>query len=411
MKHFTLASFFVIVGVLSIFSILYGIPQQLFSASHAPFEAPAELPDVVGAVIEARQAAIVEEGNAVPFGDEGQINVLLIGLDARKGWDSPHCDAIHMLSLDIENWTMQITSVPRGTYAYIPPGTYGETQYYLANACALAGLDYGIERIEAVVGVRSDYVVTVGFSQVLGILRIFDLPTTEGLQWLRHRQSYAIGDPQRSHNQAVFMKDLVLGHLSKFRGLFSVPMEYLLYTIVDTDMDFATSRALLNGFLDASIDARPDDIALTMKPWYATVDYHFDAENSEAQLDERLDIIRPFLSDEDLSGRTLSSVQGELIMYLENVLVTGKYEQALDQQLWLQVEDADMRESLHYQFVVAHYLDLLVIDEEEAIIYLTDYILETQIFGLSDYEHMARELLEEAVYKEEELSEEFAVAE
>ena len=92
------------------------------------------------------------------------INILVLGLDARKANQNPHCDAIHMFSLDLEQWNMTITSVPRGTYSYIPPGNYPANEYYLANACAFAGLPYGIEQIEKVIGIKSDYVVSVGFS-------------------------------------------------------------------------------------------------------------------------------------------------------------------------------------------------------------------------------------------------------
>ncbi len=352
---------------------------------------PPTIDDVVTQVVAEREAKLEEEIGEVAFGNEKIINVLVLGLDSRKGNNEPHCDAIHMFSLDIENWTIIVTSVPRGTYAYIPPGTYEPNQYYLANACSFAGLDYGITQIEKIVGVKADYVVTAGFSQVIGILRIFDLPTTSSLQWLRHRQSYAIGDPQRSHNQAVFMKDLIVNYLDKFRSDWGVPMEYLLYKTVDTDMDFKVARALLDGYVASEIDKRPDDIVLQMKPYYATVDYHFDPENADEQVDILLNYVRPFLTEDDLSDRSIESIQRELDSYLEKRLLSDDpVEDIVDKQLWLQIEDHDRREYFHYEFML---LSLEGLSDEEAVNVVTDYILEKSTLGEEESAQKGQDLL------------------
>ena len=61
--------------------------------------------------------------DSVDFGEETEINILLLGLDERKEeteLEDAHCDAIHMFTLDVEQWTIHITSVPRGTGVYIP---------------------------------------------------------------------------------------------------------------------------------------------------------------------------------------------------------------------------------------------------------------------------------------------------
>lgn len=320
----------------------------------------------------------------VDFGDQSEVNILLLGLDARTGWDAPHCDAIHMLTLNIDDWTMQITSVPRGTTAYIP-GEYEEHEYYLANACAFAGLDHGIREIEKVLGVKHDYLVTVGFSQTIGILRAFELPTTEGLQWLRHRQSYAIGDPQRSHNQAVFMKDVIVGHLNKFRSVFALPMQLVLYNSVNTDLPFAHAKALLHGFVSAEIDARPDDIVLAMKPYYETVDYHFDPEHAAEQIEEKLDRVAPYLSREDLSRRSLEEIQKDLMNFLDGELERESYEDVMAARTWLQVEDSAARASYHYKFVELAYNALRENDFESAKNVITDYLLEAEALGEWSY--------------------------
>lgn len=358
-------------------------------------EEPIELPtidDVVDQLLTDRAARISEEG-AIEFGSEDVINVLVLGLDARKDNLEPHCDAIHMFSLNIVDWTMKITSVPRGTYSYIPPGTYASTEYYLANACSFAGLDYGVEQIERVTGMKADYVVTAGFSQVIGILRVFDLPTTEGLQWLRHRQSYAIGDPQRSRNQAVFMKDLILNHLDKFRTRYRIPMQYILFSFVDTDMDLKMARTLLDGYLSSRIDERPEDITLEMRPFYATVDYHFDEENAEEQMTKLIEWLEPYLSKDDLSGATLESIQEDLVNYLDTRLESGEpIDDILDKQLWLQIDDHDTREWLHFQFFK---MSIKGLNHEDSVNAISDFILEKEMFEEAESVERGRELLQE----------------
>lgn len=348
----------------------------------------------VDAALSARKDFTHLPGDTVDFGDDATINILILGIDSRKEGREQHCDAIHMVSVDTRNWTVLMTSVPRGTYAYIPPGTYAKNEYYLANACAFAGLDYGVEQIERVVGVKADYVVTAGFSQVLGILRTLSLPTTESLQWLRNRQSYALGDPQRSQNQAVFLKDVALRLLGN-DGIPNV-LFHLLYSFVDTEMSEETAKALYDGLLLHNIHDRPEAIVLAMKPHYAVKDIHFDPERSGEQIAKLLAKLQGRLSSSDFSRRTLEEVQKEFVVYLENVLVgkEGSVDAAIDQQLWLQVEDDGVRESLHYRFVEAYAKEMNGTDHEAAIQFIADYILEKQTLGALVWETKGRELLE-----------------
>lgn len=352
----------------------------------------------VDTVLSARKAAALQYDD-VPFGDDQTINVLVLGLDSRKEGIEQHCDSIHMVSVNTKDWTVLVTSVPRGTYAYIPPGTYADNEYYLANACAFAGLDYGVEQIEHIVGVRADYVVTAGFSQVLGILRALELPTTEGLQWLRARQSYKIGDPQRSENQAVFLKDVAL----KLLDGDGVPdiMFHLLYSFVDTDMSESTAKALYDGLLLHGIANRPNDIALTMKPHYDVQELHFDPANASKQIDDLLAKLEGRLSRFDLANRTIDDVQNDLVAYLESVLAgkTGHVGDVVDQQLWLQVEDEGARESLEYRFIEAYATSLNATDHDGAVQFVADYILEQQTLGSLVWETKGRTLLEALLAK------------
>lgn len=353
--------------------------------------------DNVIADVMADRSANIEGGTPQDFGSNDEVVVLLLGLDSRKGDENPHCDAIHFFTLNLKSGTIKITTVPRGTYAYIP-GSHAPSEYYLSNACAFEGIDYGIAQIEKVAGIKHDYLVEVGFSQTLGILRLFDLPTTTTLQWLRHRQSYAIGEPQRSHNQAVYMKDMIVAQLHRFRDDFSVSMQYILFKTVDTDLDFPTVRALLEVYLDAKIDEHPELITLEMKPFYPVVDYHLDTENPDAQVQALIDYLKPHLSHEDLSARTMESIQAELIAYiLERSDSTESIADLADKQLWLQIEDDEVREDLHYRVVEKYVTELNAVDQQLAIDYLSQYILELETLGQAVWAEKAKRLLADIV--------------
>lgn len=369
----------------------------VFSWSKAHLELPWDQEAGVDQVLEdvyAKREALLstEDGDALE--QDGIINILVLGLDSRKGNVEPHCDAIHMFHVDTSDWSIAVTSVPRGTYAYIPPGTYPQGEYYLANACSYAGLEYGIEQIERLIGVEADYYMTAGFSQVQGIVRLFGLPPTETLQFLRHRQSYAIGDPQRSHNQALFMKDMIVNHLHRFRSDFSSAFFFALYQMVDTDMSYATANTLLQEFIDAEIDQRPDEIMLQMKPYYATVDYHFDPETSPEDLQRRLEYLGYYLSDEDLAFQTEEEVQQELMAYLEARLDSeDAIDDVLQQQLWLQINDDYQREEYHYRVVEAYAYQQYQTQFDEVLNLITGYIIEKEAFDLGEYAERARGLL------------------
>ena len=348
--------------------------------------------DAVGEVIQLRQEEI-DAAATVPFGSDTQINILAIGLDSRKEGNWQHCDAIHMVTLDLSEWSIVITSVPRGTNSPLPPGRdYLPTDYYVSNACAFGDLDYGVSQIEKIVGVKADYVATVGFSQALGIFRALDLPTTQTLQWLRHRQTYAIGDPQRSQNQAVFMKDVALRLLGD-DGV-STPVMYILYSLIDTDLDFKTTKALYAAYRASDVATRPDGITLKMKPYYETQEIHFDPNNADAQVDALVASLKGKLSSDDLSYKTVAELQLELEAYLRKSLASeDTVAHVYDEQLWRQLEDEATREELHFRFLEKYLRELRDVDHDKAVEIVTDYILEKQFYSLEDWEEKGRNLL------------------
>lgn len=371
------------------------------SEPDTPEETQEELVDtkkqIVDQVIEQRAEQIAQDPD-LEF-ETDKITVLLVGLDSRKDQANPHCDAIHFFTFDLGDWSILITSIPRGTYSALPPGgTYQPNQYYVSNACGFGGLDYGIGQMEKISGLHADYVVTAGFSQAMGIFRLLNLPATETLQWLRHRQSYSIGDPQRSHNQALFMKDMILAHITDFESDLTAPLQYVFFTTVTTDMDFSMARALLKGYLAADIASRPQDIRLQMIPYHQTVDYHYDQNTLEEDLQKKIDFMQPLLTKDDLTGRSKEEIQAELVAFLQDRLVSEEsVADVVAQELWLQVEEEQVREQLEFEYVERYFEELRTSDQVAAVKYMSDYILEQQALGNETYLEQARANLESIV--------------
>ncbi len=306
-----------------------------------------------------------------------KINILLLGLDSRKNsTTSPHCDAIHLFTLDLKKMTVDITSIPRGTYTYIPPGNYAPNQYYLGNACELAGHAYTIKQIEKILGVKADHVVKVGFSQTMGILRVFKMPATESLQWLRNRQSFAIGDPQRSHNQAVFMKDLLLRQIDSLNNAAMLPLLKIAYSYTEADIDFTSLYVLLKAFQESGLAEHPERIQLRLKSHLAVTDFHFDFDDPQK-------FLSTFTTPAVVRTSTLSlaTIQAELVKYLEKrIAAKSSINDVVEKQLWLQVDDEGVREKLH--FAILERQVAATQDPHEKAYIVDGYIFEKQTLGL-----------------------------
>lgn len=386
----------IIIGVtfLVIAAIVYGI---VLAAGGWKKATATTINQVLSETYEKRMAELPKSGpmptsTDFEFPNKDRINILLLGLDSRKATTTSRCDAIHFFSLDTKEWKVKITSVPRGTRVPIPGETVSSTQY-MANACGIAGHEYAIGEIEKLVGQKADYVVKVGFSQTLGLLRIFKLPTTESLQWLRNRKSFGIGDPQRSHNQAVFMKDVAISKLGLFRSTAALPLAKVAHSFVDSDLDFSSFYALLKGFADAEIDKHPENIELTMKPVFKTADYHFNFSNPAIFL-EAFPRIGATSTTSAETTSTLATVQNDVTSYIRwRIGKPYSIQDVADKQLWRQIENEWVREDLHFTVLNKQLGELSAAQEKKSLI--EAYVFEKETLGLAAWAEKGKKLLEE----------------
>lgn len=331
-------------------------------------------------IIESRRLAQTETDTDLTkniFEKSDIVHILLLGLDKRIGQTQGHCDVIQMIAIDSKKQEVRITAVPRGTYSPLPPGkAVTSTDYYVSNACGLAGLDYGIAQIEKILGQKADYLVVVGFSETLGIIRSLNLPTTETLQWLRRRQVYAIGEPQRARNHSTFLKTLLTQYLPKEKSALDTPIRYMAYKTVQTDLSFAQVQTLVNTLIDMDLSHHSERVQLSMRPAHNVQDIPYDP----AHLD-----IKPGKDTEE-------GIQKQLLDTIEAKKNNAEFVVwAYDNDLWLQVNDAQKRESIRFDFLERYVSNTPEKEKREAI--LADYILEMEQRAEDEWITKGKELL------------------
>ncbi len=327
-----------------------------------------------------------------PFGEDKIARILFIGLDKRIGDQNGHCDMIQLITVDNKVGVINITALPRGTYAPLPPGKgVTSSDYYVSNACGLGGLDYGIKQIEKILGVKADYLVVVGFSETIGILRNLKLPTTETIQWLRNRHGYAIGEPQRAHNHSTFIKQMMVKYVPTKNSQLDKALQYVVYKLVKTDLSFTQTQKIIDTISVMDISNHPEKITLSMRPLYPYKDISYDPEKINQNLEETLGPIKHFLSKEDYSGVTTATLQAKLIDTIEKNKTNPEFVSwAYDNNLWLQIDD--QKQSLITQYsLLLSYLSSLEKQKKESV--LTDYILEMENRGEIIWQERAKKLL------------------
>lgn len=350
--------------------------------------------EAIQRVLDARRSRVVGGKEVDPFGEDGMVRVLLIGLDKRVGQSSGHCDVIQMIEINEKKQRVTITAVPRGTYSPLPPGV-GTTSsdYYVSNSCGLVGIEYGIGQIEKILGMKADYLVIVGFSETLGILRSLRLPTTETLQWLRQRHVYAIGEPQRAHNHSTFIKKMLVDYVPDESSKIDTALHYIIYKIVKTDLSFDEAEAIARALSQMDIARHPEYITLAMKPPHSVADIPYIPEELSKYLESTLNPIKNHLSKDDYSGTDAKVIQEGLLKLIDEKKEDQEFiVWAFENNLWLQVDADDTRLQIQYDILERYIRTLSEKSERRGIV--EDYILEMEHTNQEIWQEKGKELLE-----------------
>lgn len=340
--------------------------------------------------------AMIENAGEDLFGNREVINVLLIGMDSRVGQTDGHCDAIQIFTIDRKNKRINITAVPRGTYVPLPGSGYKATDYYVSNSCGLVSLEYGISQIEKISGLSADYLVIVGFSSTKGILREMDLPATETLQWLRNRQAYAIGEPQRARNHSTFLKQMLMKYSTGNPESLNKVWEYLIYKMVKTDLSFEQVSSLAATVAKMDLANNSENIHLYMRPAHAVTDIVFDPENLDEKVQSLIEPLINRLPADDYSGETNEEIQERLIQQINAGLSDSDFiKWAYDNYIWLQVDDYEKREQIHYDIVFRYVKTIKDVEEKKN--FWLDYINEMQLRDEQDWAEKGKSALDDLI--------------
>lgn len=349
--------------------------------------------DAVEKIIESRRDEREKSEPVDPFGKDEMARVLVVGLDRRVGEVDGHCDAIQLITVDQKKQEVTITAVPRGTYSPLPPGgAYSPSDHYVSKACAIGGLEYGIGQIEKILGAKADYLVVLGFSEALGIFRNLDLPTEETLEWLRQRQGYAVGEPQRAHNHSTFIKQMMIKFIPKKSSVMDMALQYILYKTVKTDLSFAEVQTLTDALYAMDFTNHPERIHLAMRPAYIVQDIPYAEEYLGEYLDKMINPVKNLLSKDDYSGVTEGAAEIKLLEIIDEKKNDSEFVSwAFENNLWLQIEDDEKRLETQYDFITRYLSSLLEKDQRESVI--TDYILEMEYYGENQWALKGKDLL------------------
>jgi hypothetical protein len=284
--------------------------------------------------------------------------------------------------------------VPRGTYSPLPGKGHLPTDYYVSKACEVGGLDFGVKQIEKILGQKADYVVFLGFSEAMGLFRQMKLPATETMQWLRMRQGYAIGEPQRAKNHSTFLKQMIIKFTPQIESGFSLPVKYLMYKLVRTDLSFKQAQILAKEVAEINAPKYPERIRLLMRPAFEVKDIAYDTENLNTYIDSMIKPIAEVIPEGAYTGQSQEQVQQKILDNINNGLKNPEFVSwAYQNYIWLQLENENQREQAHFDLLQA-YLPLIT-DTASKNQVLTDYIIEMEDLGLADWAQKGKNILEQ----------------
>ncbi|GAB1430463.1 hypothetical protein MASR2M18_12960 [Ignavibacteria bacterium] len=294
-----------------------------------------------------------------------RINIAVIGVDSRIGDNYvKHADANHILSIIPDSGRIEITSIPRDTYA---DAGYNDTtglnkltlvyanrglRTYLKEATRIAELD------------KIDYWVEVGFSQAMGVIELFGHKNSKSaLQVLRSRQGLGGDDYQRCYNQGQFIRQNILRHFNKFDGFTGDLLLRGGLLLVNTNLNKDKADEIFEELKEHGFPK--DSSAVTVRvrpralPKYKV--YDFTKDEVYNQLQNKIERYNEHRRKHDTSffkskltdvSRRLSGVikQARADSAKRPQLVINKLRPYFEQRAWLQIPDHLQREAIRGDF-------------------------------------------------------------
>lgn len=284
-----------------------------------------------------------------------RINIAIIGVDTRLGGYGKHADANHVLSIMPDSGFIEITSIPRDTYADcgFPDTTnlnklavlraHKGRSEYLKEVARIAGLD------------RIHYYYEFGFSQAMGIIEILgysDAGST--LQTLRSRTAFGGDDFQRVYNQAQFIKQAIERNFSRFDKVYGPALIRGGLTLASTNLNQKKAMEIVESLSKSGFPDKKDAMTIRIRPPMKIKYKIYDFSNQVA-LDDLVEAIesRNGSVDSISVSEKVASLLTELLdksvadtAKKRYSVVVGRLDRYFDQRAWLQIDDKTQRKNI-----------------------------------------------------------------
>jgi len=268
-----------------------------------------------------------------------RLDILLIGLDSRLGDRQGRADALHIVTIDIDDGTVTITGIPRGTYSNL--GYEDDASNIIANVRSARGRQELLRRTATLINRDNiDYWVEIGFSDAFGIVEWlgFENPSAE-LRMLRRRTGYRYGDHTRCYTQAVFIRSAIRRLLPLLDG---PGVDLLLepgLDLVKSNLTAVQSRGLVALLNDLALTDTPERIHVVVHSPYNQNLAH-DAANS-TRMAWRNETTR---WNDELATKRIRHSLAEAVEHERNAI--AELLTMFRQHCWLQIDDRSERRIL-----------------------------------------------------------------
>lgn len=290
-----------------------------------------------------------------------RINIVIIGIDSRMGANSvKHADANHVLSIIPDSGRIEITSIPRDTYA---DAGYNDTTGLnkLTLVYANRGVSRYIKEVTRIAGLdKIDYWVEVGFSQAMGIIELFGHKDSKSaLQVLRSRQGLGGDDYQRCYNQGQFIRQSILRHFHRLDGMTGDILLRGGLMLVNTNLPYDKADEIFGQLKSKGFPKDSNAVTVRVRPQilpkYKV--YDFSKDETYERLKTKIERFNTYRTKNDTSFQT--SKKSDVFKKLSSVVaqarsdsakrpqqVAGKLRPYFEQRAWLQIPDVGQRESI-----------------------------------------------------------------
>ncbi len=265
--------------------------------------------------------------------------LLLIGIDSRLGRIDARADALHVVAVDLDQASVRITAIPRGTRVRL--GYQNEASNIISNVRSARGRSALMQAASEIAGCGPiAYYVEVGFSQAMGVLELLGYANPAGeLALLRRREGLQYGDRERSYEQALFLRKTLLRSFNLLTGVTGELILSAGLLLVETNLTKEICQGLIYSLQEKGFPRSEKDVAVELhSPFERQVERRVgEGEEAGGEADRGASPLAARKLRALLARCGQGDPEGKTLRVMERVF---------DQRGWLQIPDMRERELL-----------------------------------------------------------------